>query len=93
MIERGTFQVNEFDFLPHSRYHLGTLSSFSTIKPIATANDDALEELLELCGYFGMDEDTVMYLWDCGYTLDEIEEFLWEPDLLRREFHLDGCEL
>ena len=47
--------------------------------------DDAFEELLELCGYFGLCEEDVIYLRECGYSYDEIEEFMWNPRLFEQE--------
>ncbi len=47
--------------------------------------DEELEDLLDLCGYFGMTEDDVMYMLECGYSYDEIEEFFWNPGLYEQE--------
>ena len=40
------------------------------------------ELLLDICGYFGVDEDDVILLLDYGYTSDEIEEMLLDTDIL-----------
>ena len=54
--------------------------------------DSAFEEMLELCGYFGMCEEDLIYLREMGYSYDEIEEFLWNPSLYQDEI-CAGCEL
>lgn len=40
------------------------------------------ELLLDICGYFGVDEEDVILLLDYGYTSDEIEEMLLDTDIL-----------
>lgn len=40
------------------------------------------ELLLELCGYYGVDEDDVILLLDYGYTADEIEDMLCDHLLI-----------
>jgi len=42
--------------------------------------------LIELCGYFGVDEEDVMYLYEMGYSISEIEEFIMNPHLLDEVF-------
>lgn len=42
--------------------------------------DEALETLLLMCHCFGVTEDEVMELLEMGYSYDEIEYFLSEPD-------------
>lgn len=41
-----------------------------------------LEELKEAAEYFGVDSDAVEVLWKEGFSFMEIEEMLYEPDLL-----------
>lgn len=41
-----------------------------------------IDYLIEYAGYFGVTEETVMFLHDMGYTADEIEELLYEPEEL-----------
>ena len=56
-------------------------------KSIVTTSDpdEELEDLLDLCGYFGMSEEDVFYMLECGYSYDEIEEFFWNPGLYEQE--------
>ena len=81
MIERTTFVVNEFYFTQRT-WGFDSICREHTGKPTA---DNELEDLLDICGYFGMTEDEVMYLLEMGYSYDEIEEFLWNPRLYERE--------
>ena len=36
--------------------------------------------LIELCGYYGVDPEDIRYLREMGYSYDEIEGFLCDPD-------------
>ena len=38
--------------------------------------------LLEVCSYYGIDEDDVLLLLDYGYTADEIEDMLCDHSLI-----------
>lgn len=40
------------------------------------------ESLLELCGYYGVDEDDIILLLNYGYTADEIEDMLFDHSLI-----------
>ena len=80
-MERTTFVVNEFYFTQRT-WEFGSICREHSGKPTV---DDGLEDLLDICGYFGMTEDEVMYLLEMGYSYDEIEEFLWNPRLYERE--------
>lgn len=44
--------------------------------------------LLELCGYYGADPETVQYLRDLGYSYTEIEDFLMYPESYDAELAL-----
>ena len=46
------------------------------------SEDDEEDDLLLVCGYFGVDREEVKYLRSCGYTTDEIEEMLLDLNLL-----------
>lgn len=43
--------------------------------------DDDLEGLMMVCGYYGVEREEVESLRSCGYTADEIEEMLLDEDL------------
>ena len=40
------------------------------------------ELLLEMCGYFGVDEEDITALLEYGYTSEEIEDMLMDNDLI-----------
>ena len=42
------------------------------------------ELLLEMCGYFGVDEEDITALLEYGYTSEEIEDMLMDLDLLHQ---------
>ena len=44
-------------------------------------DDDSYATLIDMCGYYGINEEAVDYLRDMGYTYDEIEEYLFEHHL------------
>ena len=50
----------------------------------STAADDEDDEdfalLIDMCGYFGLQPEQIRYLRDMGYSYDEIEEMLYEPE-------------
>lgn len=41
------------------------------------------ELLLEMCGYFGVDEEDITALLEYGYTVDEIEDMMMDLDLIK----------
>ena len=91
-IDFSEFKVNEFGYPAHTLWSFDTMQQPETkYKPVSLP-DDELEDLLDICGYFGMTEDEVMYLLEMGYSYDEIEEFLWNPSLYQNEI-CAGCEL
>ena len=91
-IDSTEFKVNEFGYPAHTLWSFDTMQQPGTkYKPVSCL-DDELEDLLDICGYFGMTEDEVMYLLEMGYSYDEIEEFLWNPSLYQDEI-CAGCEL
>lgn len=58
---------------------------------------DEEDDLLLMCNCFGVDREDVMFLYNCGYSTDEIEEFLLDTDLfestLMTEKALMKCEI
>ena len=44
--------------------------------------DEHEQMLLEICSYYGIDEDDVLLLLDYGYTADEIEDMLCDHSLI-----------
>ena len=58
---------------------------------------DDEDDLLLMCNCFGVDREDVMFLYNCGYSTDEIEELLLDTDLfestLMTEKALMQCEI
>lgn len=51
--------------------------------------DKSYAALIDTAGYFGIDEEEVIYLYEMGYSLAEIEEFIMNPKLME-EIYADG---
>lgn len=45
--------------------------------------DERLDEIIEFCSYFGVNEEDIILLVEYGYSYDEIEELLYFPDELK----------
>jgi len=89
ILQRGQFTPKEedghrFSFFPSSLYGWGTTPSHDP------EFENSYAALIELCGYFGVEEDDIMYLFELGYSLSEIEEYLMNPSLLDEAF-CEGC--
>ena len=58
---------------------------------------DDEDDLLLICNCYGVDREDVMFLYNCGYSTDEIEELLLDTDLfestLMTEKALMKCEI
>lgn len=70
---RGSFEIKD-DFRYGQLWH-DWMCQFDS-------EDDEEDDLLLVCGYFGVDREEVKYLRSCGYTTDEIEEMLLDLNLL-----------
>ena len=79
-ITRDTFDLLP-EYLPRRAWFPSAMRQYDP--------EDALEELLEMCGYFGVSEDVILYLHEMGCTYDEIEEYLWNPSVLNDELMLE----
>lgn len=53
-----------------------------------SCSDEDYLMLIELCGYYGADPETVQYLRDLGYSYTEIEDFLMYPESYGAELAL-----
>ena len=53
-----------------------------------SCSDEDYLMLIELCGYYGADPETIRYLRDMGYSYDEIEDFLMYPESYGAELAL-----
>ena len=71
IITREIFQMQN-DFLPRRCWYPSQMRHFDV-------EDDALAELLDICNCFGVTEEELLYLRDCGFTMDELEEYLLDP--------------
>lgn len=48
--------------------------------PTSCSDDDDYMILIELSGYYGVDPEDIRYMREMGYSYDEIESFLCDPD-------------
>ena len=71
IITRETFQMQN-DYLPRRCWYPSMMRHFD-------CEDDAFADLLDICGCYGVTEEEIMYLRECGFTFDEIEEYLFDP--------------
>ena len=53
-----------------------------------SCSDEDYFLLIELCGYYGADPETIRTLRDMGYSYDEIEDFLCNPECYGAELAL-----
>lgn len=85
-IIRERFTFHEDDLYSHwfgRGYYYGY--GFNWKDPFAEsrtskADDETDAYLIDLCGYYGVAIEDIRHLRDLGYTLDEIEELLLDPD-------------
>ncbi len=62
-------------------YDWGWSSSASDSRSPAADDDDGdFALLIDMCGYFGLQPEEVRHLRDLGYSYDEIEEMLYDPE-------------
>ncbi len=83
-IQHGKFTPKEDDW--HRFRFYPSLYSWSNTPSDNVELDNSYAALIELCGYFGVDEDDVMNLYEMGYSISEIEEFIMNPQLLDKTF-------
>ena len=83
-IQRGQFTPKEDDWHRFSFYP--SLYGWDYKHEDDHDFDSSYAALIELCGYYGVDEDDVMYLMEMGYSLSEIEEFIMNPQQLEEVF-------
>ena len=80
-IQRSKFTPKEEDW--HSlRFFSSSLYGWENTPAENAELHNSYAALIELCGYFGVDEEDVMYLYEMGYSISEIEEFVMNPHLL-----------
>ena len=83
-IQLGQFTPKEDDW--HNLHWFGSSLYGWDHKHKDDTFDNSYAALIELCGYYGVEEDDVMYLLELGYSLSEIEEFIMNPSSLDEVF-------
>ena len=74
ILTRDTFQIQS-DFLPRRCWYPSQMRHFD-------CEDDAFAELLDICGCYGVSEEEILYLRECGFSYDEIEAYLFDPSCI-----------
>ena len=77
-IERSEFDVSRF-YSSRLSWAYDCWSCSEKDDKETEIEENNLETLLEICGYFGVTEEEVMHLRELGYSYDELEEFLFNP--------------
>ena len=77
-ITRDKFTVQE-DHGLYGRWFRPYLYDWDYAERRDEPEDDYIT-LSDLCGYFGVDPETIQYLRELGFTYDEIEDYLMHPD-------------
>ena len=77
-ITRDKFTVQE-DYAAFSPWFHTHLHDWDYPERRDEPEDDYIT-LSDLCGYFGVDPETIQYLRELGFTYDEIEDYLMHPD-------------
>ncbi|MBR3269150.1 MAG: glucosamine 6-phosphate synthetase [Oscillospiraceae bacterium] len=86
-IERDRFTPND-DYTYFGRWYGSSLYNWEKTLPTSCSDDSDYLILIELCGYYGADPETIRYLRDMGYSYDEIEDMLVNPECYGAEFAL-----
>jgi len=89
-ITRSCYTVQD-DYCIYNNRWYGLGSSFYNWEkalPTSCSDDSDYLILIELCGYYGADPETIRYLRDMGYSYDEIEGFLCDPESYGAELAL-----
>ena len=56
--------------------------------PTSCSEDSDYLILIELSGYYGVDPEDIRYMREMGYSYDEIEDMLVNPECYGAEFAL-----
>ena len=81
-ITRSSYTVQD-DYSIYSNRWYGFGSSFynwDKAVPTSCSDDSDYLILIELAGYYGVDPEDIRYLREMGYSYDEIEGFLCDPE-------------
>ena len=61
-------------------YNWGWSGTAKGSRSAAADDDEDFALLIDMCGYYGLQPEEVRHLRDMGYTFDEIEEMLYDPE-------------
>ncbi len=86
-ITRSSYTVQSDYYINSHRWFGNYLCGWDQPSKDCCDEDDQML-LLELCGYYGADPETVQYLRDLGYSYTEIEDFLMYPESYGAELAL-----
>ena len=81
-ITRSSYTVQD-DYSIYSNRWYGLGSSFYNWEkavPTSCSDDSDYLILIELAGYYGVDPEDIRYMREMGYSYDEIEGFLCDPE-------------
>lgn len=78
-ITRSSYTVQP-DFYINSHHWFGSYLCGWDKPEKGSCSDEDYLLLIELCGYYGTDPETIRTLRDMGYSYDEIEDFLCNPE-------------
>ena len=81
-ITRDHFTMHDDYIMYNSRwYGLGSgLFDWTKQLPTSCSDDDDYMILIELSGYYGVDPEDIRYMREMGYSYDEIEDMLVNPE-------------
>ena len=86
-ITRSCYTVQDDYTIYNSRWFSSYLCGWDKPEKGSCSDEDYLM-LIELCGYYGADPETIRYLRDMGYSYDEIEGFLCDQESYGAELAL-----
>ena len=89
-ITRSSYTVQD-DYTLYSGRWYGLGSCFYNLEkaiPTGCSDDSDYLILIELSGYYGVDPEDIRYMREMGYSYDEIEAFLCDPESYDTEFAL-----
>ncbi|MBQ9111847.1 MAG: hypothetical protein IJY06_10875 [Oscillospiraceae bacterium] len=82
--KNGSLSRDAFTPAPDFCFGRYQRSIFGWDEEVPESTDD-YAILLEMCGYFGVTPEEVQRLIDLGFSYDEIEMMLWEPEGVEEE--------
>ena len=86
--KNGNFSRDTFTLAPAYSFgrYSGSIFGWEDYDSPESTDDYAI--LLEMCGYFGVTPEEVQRLIDLGFSYDEIEMMLWEPEGVEGELEM-----